>query len=141
MYYNSLDQFLTPRTADLTAIMEGVQTQIGGHYATMIAEQRHTNAINDTQYVITVWRSASIDREQPHAIAAQADQAGVDVDDLKRLVDTVHPLFVAFVQRELAAQPELAAEIIRRMHHSSSNYRSRVTEVKLDKALRRIRKL
>ena len=140
MYYNSLDQFLTLRTDDLTAIMEGVQMQIGGHYAALTTEQRHANAVNDTLYVIGVWRAAIIDREHTRGIAAEADRAGVDVDDLKRLVDTVHPLFVAFVERELATQPELAVEMIRRMHHSSSTYRSGVTEVKIDKTLRRIHK-
>jgi hypothetical protein len=43
--------------------------------------------------------------------------------------------FMAYVQAELSAQPDLAAEILRRLRNVNARFRSNVTAVKLDKTI------
>jgi len=138
MYYNSIEEFLTVHEADLIALMERVQAQVGGHYAAMTVDELHASAVSDMQYAISVWRTPQVIRSEARAIAEQTDQAGVDLDDLTRLVDGLQAALLDFVAGCLAEQSDLAGKLLRQIRHSSNNYRSGVTEVKLDKTLRRI---
>ncbi len=138
MYYTSINHFLAVHEADLVDIMVRVQERVGGHYAQMMAEERRAGAAGDMQFAISVWRTPQIVRDEARTIAEQTVAAGVDLTDLTRLVDMLQAELQAFITERLMEQPDLAAEILRLMRYSSNNYRSGVTEVKIDTAIRRI---
>jgi hypothetical protein len=140
MHYQSLDDFLNKHETAIAGIMERVQREVGGHYTRMTPTQLRTNARDDARYVIGVWRSGQADRSNPPETARQAQEAGINLDDLIRLVDLLLPAYVAYFEKELAAQPDLAADLIRRLRHTSASYRTNIVQAKLDQTLNRIKR-
>ena len=134
MRYNSLDHFLKEHEAEIAAIIMDVQRRVGGHYARLAPEELQQNAAQDAQYVMQIWRKGLADREA-REIATHADRAGIDLNDLIRLVDEMAVSFAAFFEEELREQPELREDLLRRMRHTSASYRTSIIAVRLDKKL------
>ncbi|HET7079648.1 MAG TPA: hypothetical protein VFM49_19620, partial [Chloroflexia bacterium] len=99
---------------------------------------RRADARAAAQRMMAAVRQVQLDGQTVQATARQRDSAGIALDDLTRLVDQMETRFIAFVQAELRAQPELAAEILRRLRNANARFRSNVMAVKLDKTIRQL---
>jgi hypothetical protein len=138
MHYNSVDHFLTTHQAQIIDMMASAQAATGGYYATLSETGRRADARAAAQRMMDAVRQVQLDGQVVQATARQRDSAGVPLDDLTRLVDHMETRFIAFVQAELRAQPELAAEILRRLRNANARFRSNVMAVKLDKTIRQL---
>jgi hypothetical protein len=139
MHYNSIDHFLTVHEPDIAALIEDAECATGGHYAAMAPEQLHQTAQSDAHQLIEGLRAAHVDRTTIQDNARQTDTQGIALDDLTRMSLEIERRFIAYVQAELAEQPEFAADLARRCRHITAGYRSNVTAVKLDRALGRLK--
>ena len=61
-----------------------------------------------------------------------------DLNDLTRMSNALDRGLVAYVEAELGSQPDLCADLVRRIRHVTASYRSNVTSVKLDSTLNRL---
>jgi hypothetical protein len=140
MHYNSIDHFLTAHEAQIIRLMESAQQATGGHYAALPEAARRADARAATQRMMDAVRQVQLDRQVIQETARQRDSAGIALDDLTRLVDQMEARFLAYMQAELSAQPELAAEILRRLRNVNARFRSNVMAVKLDKMIRQLQR-
>jgi hypothetical protein len=140
MHYNSIDHFLSTHEPQIIGLMERAQEATGGHYATLSAADRRADAQAATQRMMDAVRQVQLDRQVVQETARQRDNAGIALDDLTRLVDQMEARFLAYVQAELSAQPDLAAEILRRLRNVNARFRSNVMAVKLDKTIQQLQR-
>ncbi|HEX6608179.1 MAG TPA: hypothetical protein VF276_14845 [Chloroflexia bacterium] len=140
MHYNSVDHFLTAHESQIIDMMASAQQATGGHYAGLSEAARRADAQAAAQRMMAAVRQVQLDGQTVQATARQRDSAGIPLDDLTRLVDQMETRFIAFVQAELGAQPELAAEILRRLRNANARFRSNVMAVKLDKTIRQLQR-
>jgi hypothetical protein len=136
--YNSLEHFLREHEPGFVAVMEAAQRATGGHYAAMTPAQLHANAAADVQHLLQSIRQATLDRGAIQKAAEQTGAAGINLDDLTRMSNALDRGLVAYVEAELGSQPELCADLLRRIRHVTASYRSNVTSVKLDSTLKRL---
>jgi hypothetical protein len=120
--------------------MERAQEATGGHYAALSEAARRATAQAATRRMMDAVRQVQLDRQIVQETARQRDSAGIALDDLTRLVDQMEARFLAYVQAELSAQPELAAEILRRLRNVNARFRSNVMAVKLDKTIQQLQR-
>jgi hypothetical protein len=140
MRYNSVDHFLTAHESQIIGLMERAQQATGGHYAALSEAERRADAQAATRRMMDAVRQVQLDRRTVQDTARQRDSAGIALDDLTRLVDQMETRFIAYVQAELRAQPELAAEILRRLRNANARFRSNVMAVKLDKTIQQLQR-
>ncbi|MDQ2809240.1 MAG: hypothetical protein M3Z04_20390 [Chloroflexota bacterium] len=143
MRYNSLDHFLTAQHAAIVTAMVAAQQAAGGHYAALTPAALQQNAANDVAEVLHNIRQLLLDSTiiQGFQAGAQENVAdGVDLSDLIRMDQAFERGFCALVEQELRDQPDLAAELIRRIHYLTGRFRNSVTGVKVDQTLNRLRK-
>jgi hypothetical protein len=138
MHYNSVDHFLSAHESQIIEMMASAQQATGGHYAALSEAALRADARAAAQRMMAAVRQVQLDGQTVQATARQRDSAGIALDDLTRLVDQMETRFIAFVQAELRAQPELAAEILRRLRNANARFRSNVMAVKLDKTIRQL---
>jgi hypothetical protein len=139
MHYNSIDHFLTVHEPDIAALIEDAERATGGHYAGMTPDQLRGTAQSDARELIAGLRAAHVAREVVQETARQTETQGIALDDLTRMSLEIERRFIAYVQAELAEQPEFAADLVRRCRHITAGYRSNITAVKLDRALGRLK--
>ena len=140
MRYNSVDHFLTTHEPQIIDLMESAQQATGGHYASLPAVERRADAQAAARRMMDAVRQVQLDRRTVQETARQRDRAGIALDDLTRLVDHMETRFIAYVQAELSAQPELAAEILRRLRNANARFRSNIMAVKLDKTIQQLQR-
>jgi hypothetical protein len=140
MHYNSVEHFLTENEAAFAHIIEEVQRGVGGHYARLTPAELHATAVHDAHLVVQSLMSEHIDRHEVQESARDNDAAGIELDDLIRFSTEMEARLIAYAERDLHDQPNLAAEVATRLRHRAASYRSNVTAVKLEASLKRLKK-
>ncbi len=139
MHYNSAEHFLRTQTDAITARLAEGQAAAGGHYARLTPAARQATAAADAHQFIAALLAANLAPDVVQAGARAAGDAGVPIDDLLRMTDETQPRLLAFITAELADQPELGADLVRRIRDVNARFRSNVTAVKLEQAIARLR--
>ena len=143
MHYNSIDHFLTIQQPAIIALMAAAQREAGGHYAALTPDALEQNAANDGAEFLTNMRRFTLDSTIIQGFQAGAQEnvlEGVDLSDLIRMDQAVERRFCELVEQELRDQADLAADLIRRIHHLTGRFRSTLTGVQVDQTLKRLRK-
>jgi hypothetical protein len=137
MHYNSLDQFLNERGEDLESMMrESMRTAVGV-YADFSPEELTRQARYSAQQIITSLRQGNIDRPAARDDAEKWNAAGIPMADLRRSSLEMDTRLRAWTNRHLHEQPDLEAELLRRINNIFNGFRSTVTAVDLDDQIAR----
>jgi hypothetical protein len=140
MLYNSPEHFLTAQTAAIVEVVAGAQRAAGGHYAAYTPAQLQQTASQDAHEILETMRTEIMDSVAMQAGIRETYDRGIDLDDLSRMAELLERGLLALVDRELQDQPDLAAELKRRIRHFNTRFRSNVTSVKLDITLGRLKR-
>ena len=138
MHYNSPEHFLQVHIEDISRIMADAQAASSLHYAALDAAGRATQARAATARLIAAWNQAHLTADTAQTIARTSEQAGIALDDLQRLIDVLEPRLLTFIEAQLAAQPSVGIELVRRLRHVNTRFRTNITAVQLDKTLARM---
>jgi hypothetical protein len=138
MPYHSIEQFLTTHKGAIAGLMEAAQREAGGHYAAMTSVQLKQNAVNDAGYLIESLKKPAELRETYQEIARGVSDRGIAVDDLIRLNQGVSRRMVAYIQTHLKEEPDLCAELLRRMDNINARFNAGMRSVQIDDTIRRL---
>jgi hypothetical protein len=140
MLYNSPEHFLRAQRANIVEAVAAAQRRAGGHYAAFTPAQLQQNATQDAQAIMETMRTEAMDTAEMQAGLRATHARGIDLNDLNRMAELLEQGLVALVDRELHDQPDLAAELTRRIRHFNTRFRSNLTSVKLDITLGRLKR-
>ena len=96
---------------------------------------RRQNAEHDTLEFVQAVSEGRMDRQEVQATGARPTDTGLVADDLLRLTYVFEPAFVALVERELAANPELRVIVLRRTRNLNAMFRASLTSAQIDRVL------
>jgi hypothetical protein len=131
----SVEQFLDRHFAAICAIIEQAAVEAGGHYAAMSPATRRLNAEHDTVEFIHALTEGRADRDAARVNGARPTNTGLIADDLLRLSRATEPRFEAYINQELAGDPALRDELLRRARQVHASFRTSLTGVKIDEVL------
>jgi hypothetical protein len=137
MRYNSIDQFLTLRGDDIKDLMKDAMKAAGGVYATFSAQATDDQAVYGAERVLTALRQGNLDRSLVRASAQEWNSGTIPLADMRRSSQELEPLLRAWANRHLHEQPDLEAELLRRINNMGAGFRSTVTSVQLDDQIAR----
>ncbi|HMA37683.1 MAG TPA: hypothetical protein VKY74_24735 [Chloroflexia bacterium] len=138
MHYNSLDHFLTVHQPELTTLMTEAMQVAGGYYAALTPAALHQLAVQDAANAQRMLLAAHLDRQSIQGSTRQLTAQGIPIPDLIRAAQEMELRMLAFGEQQLATQPDLHLELVRRIQHVGASYRSNVTAVQIDETLRRL---
>src|SRR5205823_6256991 len=79
-----------------------------------------------------------LDHESIQASIRQLGERGIPPTDLIRAAQETESRILALAEEQLADQPDLHLELIHRIQHLGSSYRTNVTAIQIDDTLRRL---
>ncbi|HUS17439.1 MAG TPA: hypothetical protein VM536_20780 [Chloroflexia bacterium] len=136
----TLKRWLEDHESAIATLFEQAQREAGGHYAKMTATARRRQAEIDGRELIADLLQGGVDRVVVRETVQAAEARAVASDDIVRLATAMDRLFTSYIEAQLAGQPEMAQELVRRSRNLIASFRASVTAARLDGLLERFKK-
>jgi hypothetical protein len=121
-HQEEITRFLTSHQTEIARLTEQAYLEVRGHYGDMTAEARQQQATTDAQELIAALIGGVVAPGAIQGTLAATPTFGI-LNDIIRLVEAQERLFTTFVHTYLAAQPEVARELLGRMSSLAARFR------------------
>lgn len=128
-------RFLENEGAAISDLVAQAYAEAGGHYSALAPAERRRQAATDASEFTADLLRGRIDRQAVRAMVAATGGGASVADDINRMAIALERLFAAFVTARLVAEPELAADLVRRSRNVNASFRSAVMAARLDALL------
>jgi hypothetical protein len=128
--------FLAAHQPAIAALTQQAYTLVGGHYAALPPAAQARQATSDAREFAAALGSGSVDLAGIDRVIG----AGVDlavIQDIVRMTTVQEQLFVAFVEQTLPQDPELARDLIQRVHHVAARFRLALSRASMGQVVQR----
>jgi hypothetical protein len=129
-------RFLETEGSAIRDLVAQAYAEAGGHYSALPPAERRRQAATDAGEFAADLIRGSIDRQAVRDMVVAIGGGASVADDINRMAIALERLFAAFVGERLAAEPELAADLVRRSRNVNASFRSAVMAARLDALLR-----
>jgi hypothetical protein len=132
----AIQAFLAAHQPAIAALTQQAYARVGGHYAALSAADQARQATSDAREFAAALSSGTVDLAGIDRVIG----AGVDlaiIQDIVRMTTVQEQLFVAFVEQRLPQEPELARDLVQRVHHVAARFRLALSRAGMDHVVQR----
>jgi hypothetical protein len=126
--------FLATHQPAIATLTQQAYALVGGHYAALPPRAQARQATSDAREFAAALGSGTVDLAGIDRVIGTAVDLAV-IQDIVRMTTVQEQLFVAFVEQTLSDEPELARELVQRVHHVAARFRLALSRAGMDQVV------